>query len=99
MKQVLEGSLPWEAAQLHVDRASGAWACEPACPSGVSYRDLISPFRALGKSRERRSISQRLTRFLTSQTIPYPGRFKVSVGCWAPGKNVIDGSRRALFGQ
>ena len=46
MKQVLEGELPWEAAQTHVDRCLGCLACEPACPSGVPYRDLLSPFRA-----------------------------------------------------
>jgi glycolate oxidase iron-sulfur subunit len=46
MTEVLEGTLPWAAAQPHVDRCLGCLACEPACPSGVPYRDLISPFRA-----------------------------------------------------
>src|SRR3989449_7132256 len=55
MKQVLEGSLPWEAAQPHIDRCLGCLACEPACPSGVPYRDLISPFRALAKSKFKRT--------------------------------------------
>jgi len=51
MKEVLEGTLPLAAAQPHVDRCLGCLACEPACPSGVPYRDLISPFRALTQSR------------------------------------------------
>ena len=49
MKQVLEGQLGWREAQPHVDRCLGCLACEPACPSGVPYRDLISPFRALAR--------------------------------------------------
>src|SRR5258706_6448436 len=86
MKQVVEGSLPWEAAQPHVDRCLGCLACEPACPSGVSYRNLISPFRALAKSKSRRSMSERLSQFLASQTIPYPGRFRVALVAARMGK-------------
>jgi glycolate oxidase iron-sulfur subunit len=78
MKQVLEGELAWEAAQPHVDRCSGCLACEPACPSGVPYRDLLSPFRALAGSRFRRSPLERLRHFLAAQTIPYPGRFRLA---------------------
>src|SRR3954467_2729976 len=47
MNQVLEGTLALESAQPHIDRCLGCLACEPACPSGVPYRDLISPFRAV----------------------------------------------------
>src|SRR5882724_4186115 len=50
MKRVLEGTLPWESAQTHVDRCLGCLACEPACPSGVQYRELINPFRAFARS-------------------------------------------------
>src|SRR3954469_12750055 len=78
MKQVLEGGLPWEAAQVHVDRCLGCLACEPACPSGVPYRDLISPFRALAQPKFRRSWTERIRRFLASQTIPSPARFRVA---------------------
>lgn len=46
MKEVLEGTLPLETAIPHIDPCLGCLACEPACPSGVPYRDLISPFRA-----------------------------------------------------
>src|SRR5947209_18029933 len=52
MKQVLEGTLPYESAQRHIDRCLGCLACEPACPSGVAYRDLINPFRALMRSEQ-----------------------------------------------
>src|SRR5882672_10377468 len=96
MKQVLENSLPWEAAQPHVDRCLGCLACEPACPSGVSYRDLISPFRALGKSKFKRSMSERLSQFLASQTIPYPERFRLALVAARMGKGLRSLAPRAL---
>src|SRR5678815_4819962 len=76
MKQVLEGALPWENAQPHIDRCLGCLACEPACPSGVPYRDLISPFRAMAQPHFKRSLAQRVRRFVTAQTIPFPARFR-----------------------
>src|SRR3954453_18038411 len=78
MKQVLEGGLPWEAAQVHVDRCLGCLACEPACPSGVPYRDLLSPFRALARGQFRNSFGDKLRRLLTSQTVPYPSRMRLA---------------------
>src|SRR5215471_1519042 len=78
MKQVLEGGLPWTAAQPHVDRCLGCLACEPACPSGVPYRDLLSPFRALAKDKFHLSAGEKLRRFLASRTVPFPARFRVA---------------------
>ena len=75
MKQVLEGSLSWDAAQPHIDRCLGCLACEPACPSGVPYRDLISPFRALAQEKFTRTPMEKLRRFLAAETLPYPARF------------------------
>ncbi len=43
MKDVLEGTLPLDDATVYIDRCLGCLACEPACPSGVSYRNLITP--------------------------------------------------------
>src|SRR6187455_442144 len=60
MKEVLEGKMTPEAAQPHLDRCLGCLSCEPACPSGVAYRDLISPFRALTRPRMERSLGERL---------------------------------------
>jgi glycolate oxidase iron-sulfur subunit len=78
MKQVLEGGLPWENAQPHIDRCLGCLACEPACPSGVPYRDLISPFRTMAQPHFKRSAGEKMRRFLVSQTIPYPNRFRMA---------------------
>lgn len=81
MKQVLEGTLSAEAAQPHIDRCLGCLACEPACPSGVPYRDLISPYRAMveQKAPPARTLGEKLRRWLASQTIPYPARFRLAL--------------------
>lgn len=89
MKEVLEGKMSFEAAQPHVDRCLGCLACEPACPSGVPYRDLISPFRALAAQKTNRGLLERLRRFLAAQTVPFPGRFRFAawlgrMGRWLP---------------
>src|SRR6059036_3711101 len=78
MKQVLEGELPAASAQVHINRCLGCLACEPACPSGVPYRDLLNPFRALAKDKFRLSPGEKLRRFLASQTIPFPARFRAA---------------------
>lgn len=88
MKLALEGSLAWKAAQPHIDRCLGCLSCEPACPSGVSYRDLISPFRALAATRFTRSASDKLRHWLAAQTIPYPSRFRLAVRAAGVGRAV-----------
>src|SRR5947208_3422025 len=100
MKQVLEGALSWQAAQPHLDRCLGCLACEPACPSGVPYRDLISPFRALAQPHFQQSASQRLRRFLTLQTIPFPARLRVAAkaaGLLKPLRRLIPQSLRPML--
>lgn len=86
MKQVLEGTLPWQNAQPHVDRCLGCLACEPACPSGVPYRDLISPFRAIAQPHFKRSFAEKLRHFLAAQTIPFPARFRLAAMAGRLGK-------------
>jgi glycolate oxidase iron-sulfur subunit len=88
MKEVLEGTLPWESAQPHVDRCLGCLACEPACPSGVPYRDLISPFRALAAQRKafKRSAGERLVHWMASATLPYPARFRAAATAARAGR-------------
>ncbi len=86
MKEVLEGKLSWEAAQPHVDRCLGCLACEPACPSGVPYRDLISPFRAVAQTKFKRTFGEKLSRWLSAQTVPYPARFRLAATMGKFGK-------------
>src|SRR3954462_14670221 len=79
MKQVLEGSLHPRAAAVHIDRCLGCLACEPACPSGVPYRDLISPYRAQVQEKLPRTTGERWRRWMAAQTIPYPARFRLAL--------------------
>src|SRR5204862_4419390 len=88
MKEVLEGTLPWQAAQPHVERCLGCLACEPACPSGVPYRDLLSPYRAMieATAPPKRTVGEKLRRWLASQTIPFPKRFRLALRGAAIGR-------------
>src|SRR3954468_9720200 len=98
MKQVLEGELPASAAQVHIDRCLGCLACEPACPSGVVYRDLISPYRAKIETEKRvsRSVGEKLRRWLAARTIPFPSRMRRALGAAKIGKALRPLVPRAL---
>ena len=78
MKGALEGELSQEEVLPHVDRCLGCLACVTACPSGVEYGDLLTPFREMTEKGRSRSLLEELTRTLTNQTLPYPGRFRAA---------------------
>jgi glycolate oxidase iron-sulfur subunit len=86
MKGVLEGALSWTAAQPHIDRCLGCLACEPVCPSGVPYRDLLNPFRALAAPKFKRSVRERIVRWLVANTIPYPRRLRLALAAAGAGR-------------
>ena len=100
MKEVLEGALEMEEALPHLDACLGCLACEPACPSGVEYRNLISPFRALAEDQRERSIGEKLRRRLVSWTLPHPDRFRVAARMASlarPLASILPRSMRAML--
>ncbi len=76
MKEVLEGGLTLDEALPFIDKCLGCVGCVTACPSGVEYGELISPFRAMAEGKRKRGLIERLVRFMTAVTLPYPTRFR-----------------------
>jgi glycolate oxidase iron-sulfur subunit len=78
MKSILEGDLELEEALPYLDRCLGCLACVTACPSGVPYGELITPFKAYAQERRQRPLTDRSARRLALETLPYPDRFRLS---------------------
>lgn len=76
MKEVLEQNLAVEEARPYVDRCLGCLACEPACPSGVRYRDLLHAYRDLARRQGPRSFAERLRRSSIHRVLPSPMLFR-----------------------
>jgi glycolate oxidase iron-sulfur subunit len=75
MKSVLENQVELEEAMPYIDHCLGCLGCVTVCPSGVQYGNLISPFRALAESTRKRPVDERLSRWFTKKSLPYPNRF------------------------
>lgn len=76
MKSVLEGEIELEEAVPYIDHCLGCLGCQTVCPSGVPYGNLLSPFRTYAESIRRRPVEERLSRWVTKETLPNPGRFR-----------------------
>src|SRR5678816_3828781 len=62
MKSALEGQLSLDDVQPHIDRCLGGLACTTACPSGVAYGDLLTPFRPHAARQQGATLLARLQR-------------------------------------
>ena len=89
MKNVLEERLPAAEAQPYIDRCLGCMACVPACPSGVEYGDLLVGYRALQEQERQRPALDALTRKMVSETLPYPGRFRLAARAGKLGRALL----------
>ena len=62
----------------HIDRCLGCLSCESACPSGVSYRDLVAPVRLVIAHNRRPDPTERFVRWLgLRQLMPHVQRLRV----------------------
>ena len=92
MKQVLEGELPLTGTVSgHIDRCLGCLACVTACPSGVRYGELLTPFRALREERAPRPAPWRWLRAALLATLPYPRRFRWALRLAALARRLAGG--------
>lgn len=64
IKQVLEGKQPSRLTQSHLDRCLTCRNCESTCPSGVDYGLLLDIGRQLVSEQARRTLTDRVKRFL-----------------------------------
>jgi glycolate oxidase iron-sulfur subunit len=78
MKEVLEGELELETALPYIDNCLGCLSCQTACPSGVQYGELVTPFRAYAEQHRKREPMDRARRELILRTLPYPRRFRAA---------------------
>jgi glycolate oxidase iron-sulfur subunit len=78
MKTVLEGQIELDDAIDYIDNCLGCLGCVSVCPSGVSYGELLTPFREFAEKNRDRTLDQKLTRWITKETLPYPDRFRLA---------------------
>jgi glycolate oxidase iron-sulfur subunit len=72
MKQVLEGSEPTRATQLHLDRCLTCRNCESTCPSGVNYGALADIGRNIVEKKVQRPAAERAKRWLLKEGLTSP---------------------------
>jgi len=80
MKEMLEEDKPAnEEVVTHVDRCLSCLSCMSTCPSGVHYMHLVDHARAYIEETYRRPWHDRLIRWVLSQVLPYPRRFRLAL--------------------
>ena len=70
IKQVLEGEVPTQKTQLHLDRCLTCRACETTCPSGVHYSRLLDIGREIVDAQVPRVGLDAVTRTVLKNFLP-----------------------------
>ncbi|MCF6304144.1 MAG: glycolate oxidase subunit GlcF [Rhodobacteraceae bacterium] len=73
-----------EKTVKHIDRCLSCLACMTTCPSGVHYMHLVDLAREHIEKTYKRPWFDRGMRWILSQILPYPARFRAAIlGAWA----------------
>ncbi|HEY1228708.1 MAG TPA: glycolate oxidase subunit GlcF [Ramlibacter sp.] len=72
IKQVLEGEVPTEKTQLHLDRCLTCRNCESTCPSGVQYGRLVDIGRRIVEEKVPRGAASRALRWSLKEGLTSP---------------------------
>jgi len=79
MRAVEENKLPADSSsfKIHIDRCLGCRACEPVCPAGVQYGQLLEASRAeLFGADKKRGFTHRCLRLVLRHVWLHPGRLR-----------------------
>jgi glycolate oxidase iron-sulfur subunit len=99
LKQMLEGGGPADARTVtHIDRCLSCLSCMTTCPSGVHYQHLVDHGRKHIEETYRRPFADRLVRWWLATIVPYPRRFRASLGAARLARPFAGLLPKALFG-
>ena len=80
IKDMLENDRPADEKTVkHIDRCLSCLACMTTCPSGVDYMHLVDHARAHIEKTYTRPWHDRALRWILTQILPYPGRFRLAL--------------------
>ena len=77
-----EGKIPWEETRHAFDTCLGCRACEPACPSGVEYGQILE------QARQRLGASPAVTKLVDGMSDHKKFKAQVGLGQLWPGNRV-----------